>query len=142
MYHLTLNATFHTSVTHLFDAFHRPELLIQWFAPGSAQVSQIMANFTEGGRYRITMQEPNGDKYTLTGIYSYIRRNEKIVMSWAWEDDREESVITTVEVELESVDDATTALTLIHSGFANEQERNQHQQGWMACFEKLSGVQY
>lgn len=141
MYHFTLNVTFHASPSHIFDAFHKPELLIQWFAPGSVQVSQIMSNFTEGGRYRIQMMEPNGQQYTLTGEYTKILTNEKLVMSWAWEDNEEESVITTVDIEFESEGDSTTHLTLVHSGFVNEQERDQHQQGWMACFEKLAGIQ-
>lgn len=141
MYHFTLNVTFHASPTHIFDAFHKPELLIQWFAPGNVQVSQIMSNFTEGGRYRIQMTEPNGQQYTLTGEYTKILANEKLVMSWAWEDNDEESIMTMVDIEFESQDDSTTQLTLVHSGFMNEQERDQHQQGWMACFEKLAGIQ-
>ena len=141
MYHFTLNVTFHASPSHIFDAFHKPEWLIQWFAPGSVQVSQIMSNFTEGGRYRIQMMEPNGQQYTLTGEYTKILANEKLVMSWAWEDNEEESVIPTVDIEFESEGDSTTHLTLVHSGFVNEQERDQHQQGWMACFEKLAGIQ-
>ncbi len=141
MYHFTLNVTFHASTTHIFDAFHKPEILIQWFAPGNVKVLQIMSNFTEGGRYRIQMTEPTGQQYTLTGEYTRILANEKLVMSWAWEDNDEESIITTVDIEFESKDDNTTQLTLVHSGFVNEQERDQHQQGWMACFEKLAGIQ-
>ncbi|WP_075609997.1 SRPBCC family protein [Alteromonas pelagimontana] len=138
MFDFSLSATLAMPVTHLFEAFHKTELLVQWFAPGNIIITQVMSNFEEAGRYRITMQEPSGVQYVLTGEYSTIRPNESLMFSWAWEDNQEESVMTSVNVSFEEVDAHTSHLTLIHSGFSNEQERDQHQQGWVACLEKLS----
>ncbi len=140
MFHFTLNATFHAALTPVFEAFHKPELLMQWFAPGDVMVSQVMSDFREGGRYRIVLLETSGQQYALTGQYTHIVTNEHLAFSWAWEDNQEESVITAVDIRFDEQDKDTTHVTLTHSGFMNEAERDQHQHGWMACLEKLASL--
>lgn len=142
MYQFTLNAQFKAPITPLFDAFHKPDVLMEWFAPGQLFVAQVAADFREGGRFRIVMQEPSSTQHSLTGEYVTILPNEALVFSWAWEDNLEESIITTVDCRFEAIDDDTTELALVHSGFANEAERDQHQQGWVSCLEKLSGLTF
>ncbi|RDV28973.1 SRPBCC domain-containing protein [Alteromonas aestuariivivens] len=142
MYHFTLKATFPFSVTHLFDAFHKPDLLMQWFAPGDVQITQVMSNFAEGGRYRVSMMEPSGDSYSLTGQFATILANEELVFSWAWEDNREESVITSVDIKFEALGPNLSSVHLLHSGFMNKTERDQHQLGWVDCLEKLSQLKF
>lgn len=142
MYDFTLNGTFCAPVTALYKAFHAPELLIQWFAPGAIQLAQVMANFEEKGRYRMVMQEPSGAQYVLVGEYVSILPNESLVYTWAWEDNLEQSVVSTVEVSFTAIDDSTTELNLHHSGFANQAECDQHQQAWISCLEKLSALNW
>lgn len=138
MYHFTLNATFHAPLTPIFDAFHKPDALMEWFAPGEAEVKQVMSDFKEGGRYRIVLAEPAGQEYSLTGQYTHIVANEHLAFSWAWEDNEEESIMTAVDIHFEAENADTTTITLTQTGFMNEQERDQHQNGWMSCLEQLA----
>ena len=138
MFQFTLNVSLHAPISFLFAAFHEPEYLSEWFAPGNCKVSQIMSSFTEGGRYRIKMLEPSGVEMALTGEYVTILANEKLVFSWAWEDGVEETVMSSVDVSFEETSEGEVALTLIHSGFSNQQECDQHQYAWMSCLEKLA----
>lgn len=138
MFHFTLNVTLHAPLTQVFEAFHKPEILMQWFAPGDVLVAQAMSDFREGGRYRLVLQEPSGQQYSLTGQYSTIVTNEQLAFSWAWEDNEEESVMTAVDIHFDAEEPQTTHIALTHSGFMNEAERDQHQHGWMACLEKLA----
>lgn len=138
MYHFTLNATFHAPLTPIFDAFHKPDALMAWFAPGEAKVTQAVSNFEEGGRYRIVLEEPSGQEYSLTGQYTLIVPNEHLAFSWAWEDNEEESIMTAVDIVFEAENADTTTIALTHTGFMNEHERDQHQNGWMSCLEQLA----
>jgi len=138
MFQFTLNVSLHAPISFLFAAFHEPEYLSEWFAPGNCKVSQIMSSFKEGGRYRIKLLEPNGVEIALTGEYVTILANEKLVFSWAWEDGVEETVMSSVEILFEETSEGEVALTLIHSGFSNQQECDQHQYAWMSCLEKLA----
>jgi len=138
MFQFTLNVSLHAPISFLFAAFHEPEYLSEWFAPGNCKVSQIMSSFKEGGRYRIKLLEPNGVEIALTGEYVTILANEKLVFSWAWEDGVEETVMSSVEILFEETREREVALTLIHSGFNNQEECDQHQYAWMSCLEKLA----
>lgn len=140
MFQFSLSMTLNAPIDQVYQAFHNPERLMQWFAPGVTLVAQMMSDFTEGGRYRIILQEPNGAQNSLTGQFTRIIPNEYLAYSWAWEDNLEESVITQVELVFTPRDDSTTEVTLTHSGFANEQEREQHQYGWISCLEKLAAL--
>ncbi len=138
MSQLSLTVSLNGPVSSVFEAFVLPEKLIQWFAPGEVFVAQVMSDFQEGGRYTLTMQEPSGQQYQLVGEYLAIEQNAHIRYSWAWMDNEEETVMSIVDIVFVSVNDTTTEVTLTHSGFANDDERDQHQYAWIACLEKLS----
>ena len=138
MHQLSLTISLNAPVADVFSAFSQPEKLVQWFAPGDAVVAQVMSSFMEGGKYSLTLQEPSGAQFQLIGQYKTVVANERLAYSWAWADNAEQSIMTQVDIQFVSQGPNTTELTLTHSGFANEQERDQHQMGWMGCLEKLS----
>lgn len=137
MSQLSLIITLSSSPAAAFSAFAEPDKLIQWFAPGDAVVSQVMSNFTLGGHYNLLLREPNGQEFRLIGEYLAIEQDQHLRYSWAWADTQEETVMTEVDVVFVELDPHTTQITLTHSGFANDREREQHQQGWVSCLEKL-----
>lgn len=138
MHQFKIDVTFDASLPFVFAAFHEPEYLSEWFAPGNCVVSQIMCDFKEGGRYRIKMLEPNGVEMSLTGEYITILANEQLAFSWAWEDDIEDSVMTSVDIHFEETPEGHARMVLAQSGFANKEECDQHNYAWMSCLEKLA----
>lgn len=138
MYQFTLDVSLRAPLAFLYAAFHEPEYLGEWFAPGNCRVSQVMNSFREGGKYRIRMLEPSGVEMGLIGEYITILENEKLVFSWGWEDNLEESVMTNVTISFVEQTKELVNVTIIHSGFSNQQECDQHKYGWMSCLEKLA----
>ncbi len=138
MHQFTIDVTLDGSLPFIYAAFHEPEYLSEWFAPGDCSVTQVMSDFKEGGRYRIKMLEPHGTEMSLTGEYVTVLANEKLAFSWAWEDNLEDSVMTAVDVHFEAVNDGQVRLVVMQSGFANQDETDQHQYAWMSCLEKLA----
>ena len=138
MHEFKIDVTLDASLPFVFAAFHEPEYLSEWFAPGDCSVTQIMSDFKEGGRYRIKMMDPSGIEMSLTGEYVTILANEQLSFSWAWEDDMEESVMTSVDIHFEKTEEGNVRLVLIQQGFLNKQECDQHNYAWMSCLEKLS----
>ena len=137
MHEFKIDVTLDASLPFVFAAFHEPEYLSEWFAPGDCSVTQIMSDFKEGGRYRIKMMDPSGIEMSLTGEYVTILANEQLSFSWAWEDDMEESVMTSVDIHFEKTEEGNVRLVLIQQGFLNKQECDQHNYAWMSCLEKL-----
>ena len=138
MHEFKIDVTLDASLPFVFAAFHEPEYLSEWFAPGDCSVTQIMSDFKEGGRYRIKMMDPSGIEMSLTGEYVTILANEQLSFSWAWEDDMEESVMTSVDIHFEKAEEGNVRLVLIQQGFVNKQECDQHNYAWMSCLEKLA----
>ena len=138
MHEFKIDVTLDASLPFVFAAFHEPEYLSEWFAPGDCSVTQIMSDFKEGGRYRIKMMDPSGIEMSLTGEYVTILANEQLSLSWAWEDDMEESVMTSVDIHFEKTEEGNVRLVLIQQGFLNKQECDQHNYAWRACLEKLA----
>ena len=138
MHEFKIDVTLDASLPFVFAAFHEPEYLSEWFAPGDCSVTQIMSDFKEGGRYRIKMMDPSGIEMSLTGEYVTILANEQPSFSWAWEDDMEESVMTSVDIHFEKTEEGNVRLVLIQQGFLNKQECDQHNYAWMSCLEKLA----
>ena len=138
MHEFKIDVTLDASLPFVFAAFHEPEYLSEWFAPGDCSVTQIMSDFKEGGRYRIKMMDPSGIEMSLTGEYVTILANEQLSFSWAWEDDMEESVMTSVDIHFEKTEEGNVRLVLIQQGFLNKQECDQHNYVWMSCLEKLA----
>ena len=138
MHEFKIDVTLDASLPFVFAAFHEPEYLSEWFAPGDCSVTQIMSDFKEGGRYRIKMMDPSGIEMSLTGDYVTILANEQLSFSWAWEDDMEESVMTSVDIHFEKTAEGNVRLVLIQQGFLNKQECDQHNYAWMSCLEKLA----
>tara|TARA_A200000113_G_scaffold177150_1_gene162567 strand:+ start:872 stop:1318 length:447 start_codon:yes stop_codon:yes gene_type:complete len=138
MHEFKIDVTLDASLPFVFAAFHEPEYLSEWFAPGDCSVTQIMSDFSEGGRYRIKMMDPSGSEMSLTGEYVTILANEQLSFSWAWEDDIEESIMTTVDIHFEATEGNNVRLVLLQQGFVNKQECDQHNYAWMSCLEKLA----
>ena len=138
MHEFKIDVTLDASLPFVFAAFHEPEYLSEWFAPGDCSVTQIMSDFKEGGRYRIKMMDPSGIEMSLTGEYVTILANEQLSFSWAWEDDMEESVMTSVDIHFEKTEEGNVRLVVIQQGFLNKQECDQHNYAWMSCLEKLA----
>lgn len=53
MYDFTINGTLNAGLDDVYTAFHDPNVLVRWFAPGNMMVSQFMSNFIEGGKLSI-----------------------------------------------------------------------------------------
>lgn len=121
-----------------FDAWTKPELMAQWFAPGPMTVAEVTADARVGGAYRIVMRGEsatgNCGNLAVSGVYQEIVPHDRITFTWSWPDAGHPE--TTVCVEFRDVAQGTE-LTLTHHGFEGESIMAQHEQGWAGCLDKL-----
>jgi uncharacterized protein YndB with AHSA1/START domain len=108
---------------------------------GGADVGPPLAEVDphEGG-YRLSMRTDTGDMHTVSGEFKEVQPPERLAYTWAWEEGPEpamaESEHTLVVVEFLEDGDGTL-VKLTHSGFATEQMREMHAQGWEAVLANL-----
>jgi uncharacterized protein YndB with AHSA1/START domain len=119
----------------VFAAWTEPQALKRWMAPsGDMTVTVAETDLRIGGRYRIVMREPDGTEHRVGGTYHEIDPGRRLAFSWAWEDSPDRQTLVTVELH-ES--DVGTEVVLTHSGFADAQSRDRHDQGWTGCIGRL-----
>jgi uncharacterized protein YndB with AHSA1/START domain len=135
----------------VFKAWTDPEQIKQWFVPDrEIAIRSVKADPRVGGKYRIQTQRPDGEFFTAAGVYREVKPPERLVFTWAWEQDGSEPDFgelepneTLVTVELFERG-KQTMLVLTHEKFASIESRDKHEHGWSGCLdtlEKLFGGQ-
>ena len=131
---LRIERSFDAPREQVFDAWTNPEVLRRWWAvhpDGSTPVAEV--DLRVGGRYRLTMQHPDGSRHTVGGEYREIVPPSLLVYSWRWEQGGdEEGHTSTVTVSFHDRD-GHTQVVLEHTGLPDAQSRDRHAAGWSAC---------
>jgi uncharacterized protein YndB with AHSA1/START domain len=126
-----------TSPERLFDAWTKPELLMQWFhAEEKMTTPKADTDLKVGGAWSLTMHHTDIDEYrTTNGKYLIIDRPNKLVFTWhPCLKDYE----TKVTLLFKKVSDGYTEMTLTHEGLRNEEDFKGHNMGWEEIFNTLS----
>ncbi len=133
---LRIERSFDASPEELFDAWTSPEVLKRWWAvhpEGTTPVAEV--DLRVGGRYRLAMVSPDGERHTVGGEYREVERPSRLVYSWQWElDSGETSHLSTVTVEFHDRGERTDVV-LEHTGLPDADSRDRHARGWAACLD-------
>jgi uncharacterized protein YndB with AHSA1/START domain len=140
---LVITRTFAAPREDVFAAWVDPEQMARWMGPRNIASQVDRMDVRPGGAYRITMRDVDtGATYVVGGIYREIVWPERLVFTWAWEEDAIEhkrGEVTEVSVVLRTVGDQTE-LTLQHTAFPRRAMRDNHGLGWTGGFDKLDRI--
>jgi uncharacterized protein YndB with AHSA1/START domain len=136
---LRLERTFDAPAEAVFDAWTNPEVLRRWWAAEATWRTPVAeVDLRVGGGYRLAMEDPGaGTMHTVRGEFREVRRPERLVYSWAWEEpEGHVGHTSTVTVEFISDGERTTVL-LEHSNLASAESREGHRAGWEGSLANL-----
>jgi uncharacterized protein YndB with AHSA1/START domain len=134
---LRITRTFPASRERVFDAFTKPEQLMQWWGPAGFTLPRAELDLRVGGIYRFAMQPPQGDVMYLRGTFKQITRPQRLVYTWAWEAMPQMETLVTIDFNEAEGD---TEVVLTQEPFPNADAVHQHDQGWQAGLDKLEQV--
>ena len=123
----------------VFEAWTRPEHLSRWACPDHATLESVESDARPGGRFRLAMVGPEGERYTAVGTYREVEAPSRVVYTWEWEEEEHAVGETLVTVEFHAVDGGTE-VRLVHSGFPAAEAAEGHREGWTSCLDKLEGL--
>jgi uncharacterized protein YndB with AHSA1/START domain len=123
---LTVRRTLSVAPERVWRAFTTSELAA-WFWPPSWVT---VADLDLGEGYHL-WSDTSG--MGINGEYLAVEPHERLQQSWRWDDDGYETVVT---ITFEAEGDGTV-LTVVHEGFADDQSRDDHIQGWNDCLDRL-----
>ena len=117
---LRLQRTYDAPAEDVFDAWTNPEVLRRWWKANPAWTTPVAeVDLRVGGRYRISMEDPeSGKKFTAGGE----------------QEDGELGHASTVAVDFRAEGEQTTVV-LEHTGLESLESRDSHGQGWEGVME-------
>jgi uncharacterized protein YndB with AHSA1/START domain len=130
IHELTVTKIFNAPQEKVFAAWTDPQHLNKWWGKADFTTKLVEVDFRVGGRYRLGMGPANEDTvHICTGEFREIKKPEKVVYTWSWEQGGSTTPDTLVTVEFRDKGDQTE-LVLHHSGFDTAETCASHNEGW------------
>jgi uncharacterized protein YndB with AHSA1/START domain len=121
----------------VFAAWTRPEHLLRWWGPTGFAATDWSLDVRPGGAWRARMLAPEGGVHAMQGEYREVSPQERLAFTFAWLDaEGKPGHETLVTVDL-AERQGRTLLTFRQSGFASEDSRDGHEDGWCQCLDRL-----
>ena len=140
---LTITRIINAPRERVFAAWTDPDHLHRWWGAHDGFTAPIVeVDLRPGGRYRFGMQDPEqAHPYIGGGEYREVNPPEKLVFTWVWEKmplDISDWVPPVTLVTVEFFDrDGATEIVLTHELFTDEHMRDEHNNGWGGCIDRL-----
>ncbi len=121
----------------VFDAWTDANVLRRWWCPQGWVPAEIEVDARPGGEYLIGMRWPGlGRPIYVYGQFLEVRRPERLVYTWQWENAFEQMPQTRVTVQFIETG-ATTEIVLTHEELPEIAVCLRHRTGWLAAWERM-----
>ena len=122
----------------VFAAWVDQDQAAQWWGPrGFTSVSCTM-DVRIGGAWRRVMRSPEGVEHKARGVYREIAAPERLVFTYAWENNPEQTGHETLVTLTFAERGGKTQLTLHQAVFETVAARDDHHGGWSGCLERFA----
>ena len=143
-YTVSLTRDFNAPREKVFQAWTDPKMLTQWFGPKEVSTESAQVDLKIGGKYQLTMKEPDGNVINHGGQYREIDPPNKLVFTWVLDGQscargKGEYAETVVTIEFQDRG-ASTQLILTHDFLPSEESKECHTMGWSGSFDCLEAV--
>jgi uncharacterized protein YndB with AHSA1/START domain len=122
----------------VFRAWTNPEHLARWWGPKHHPVLHVSTDARRGGAWRNCLRSiETGRELWHRGVFREVIPPERLVFTFAWEEDGERGIETLVTITL-TEERGKTRLTLHQAPFQSLGERDGHGEGWNSSFDRLA----
>lgn len=134
---LHLEVVLHAPRERVFSACVEPEQFAEWWGPTGFTAPSVDLDVRDEGRYRITMQPPDGEAFHLSGVYSEVDPPRRLVYTFEWEEPDPDDRETVVKLSFLDAPEGTR-LILDQGPFATEARYALHEAGWTETLQRLA----
>jgi uncharacterized protein YndB with AHSA1/START domain len=133
---LEITRTFDAAPARVFRAWLSRDEWQAWLGPEGVTCDVGLLEPRVGGRYRVTMNLPDGSVVSVAGVFKMIEEARRLIFTWGREgDDTRQSLITLTFKDLGS---GRTELTLRQEGLRTAENRDGHAKAWNSALGKLA----
>jgi uncharacterized protein YndB with AHSA1/START domain len=136
---LELTRALPASRERVFRALAQPDDLASWWGPRGFTTPDIELDLRVGGRYRFTMQPPDGDRFHLSGEFLEVDPPARLAYTFRWDEPAPDDRETVVSLSLDVAGEATE-LALRQGEFTTEERLALHRGGWTDSLDKLTAL--
>jgi uncharacterized protein YndB with AHSA1/START domain len=120
----------------VFKVWTQPEHLVRWWGPKDFTAPFCDIELRPGGAWRACIRSPEGTDLWMRGVYREVVAPERLVFTFAWEEDGEPGHQTLVSVTF-AEQGGKTLLIFHQAAFESVESRDYHHGGWSECFDRL-----
>ena len=121
----------------VFRAWTDPRLAKDWFGPRDYPATHMEMDVRPGGAWRGCLRSTeSGKELRLGGVFREVTPPERVVFTFAWEEEGERGLETEVTLTF-AEQDGKTRMTFRQVPFQSVEERDGHQGGWTSSFDRL-----
>lgn len=132
---LFITRSFDAPLSIVWRMWQEPEHMIRWWGPEGFTVTDLSSDFRPGGAWRVGMTSSMFPKSWSSGKYLEIEPQQRIVLSFAWDEGAGDTVPTTITVQFEERAGRTTQ-HFHQTPFTSVASRDSHVGGWNSLFNK------
>jgi len=134
---LSLKRTFNAPIKLVWEAWTQPKHIANWWGPRGMKVNVVEHDFSVGGKWKYTMEMPDGNEFITEGVYSVIVELEKIFSSADFK-----PMTEGVEIQAlfeENGDQTNFTFNVVHETeeYCKQQEEMGFYNGWASVFDGL-----
>lgn len=134
---LTIARVFAAPRSLIFKVWTQPEHFARWLGPKDFTAIACQMNVQVGGIYRACIRSPEGADHWMQGVYREVIEPERLVFTFAWEDETNQPKHETLVTVTFTEQDNQTLMTFHQAIFESVESRDAHHSGWSECFDRL-----
>jgi uncharacterized protein YndB with AHSA1/START domain len=137
---LTITRRFDAPRALVWQAWTDPKHLMSWWGPRNYPAEHVEADIRVGGRWRHGLRSTEGGPDLWHhGVFREVMPPERLVFTFAWEEEGERGIENVVTVTF-AEHDGKTLMTMRQEPFQSSAERDGHQGGWGSAFDRLDDL--
>ena len=110
----------------------------RWWNPSQNDVVHLAeSDIRVAGNFRVVFTSDSDEMLEVSGVFSEVVPNRKLVLTWAWESAPEQESRVTVTFEPSG---GGTDLTLLHEQFSDAGARDAREEGWRNALAQIDVV--
>jgi uncharacterized protein YndB with AHSA1/START domain len=122
----------------VYEAWTDPRHAAQWWGPRHHPARSIKMDVRPGGAWRHCLRSTEtGTDLWHGGVFREVVPPERLVFTFAWEEEGERGLETLVTVTFADIG-GRTRMTLTQTPFQSDGERDGHDEGWNSTFDRLA----
>lgn len=120
----------------VWRAWTDPELAVQWWGPKHHPATHLQMDARPGGLWTGQLRSADGVVLTHRGVFREVVAPERLVFTFAWDEEGERGLETLVTITFAD-QNGKTLMTFRQIPFQSEEERDGHREGWGSMFDRI-----